>query len=159
MKISPKFLVLIVIVTLIGSKLLAADFKTAFQQTLANEGGYANNSHDHGGETYCGVSRHFHPKWEGWVIVDSIKSKLGFRNTVDCSAKIRKALDKSLSQQKRLTELIEAFYKKEFWDPLNLDLEQDQMLANTEFDSAVLRGVASEKRTQRKVEEEMKAFK
>ena len=159
MKIAPLFFALFVLANISEHRLQAADFKTAFQQTLKNEGGYVNDSRDHGGETYCGVSRHFHPKWEGWVIVDSMKSVLGFRNTVNCSAKVRKTIDKSLAQQKRLAKLIEVFYKTEFWDPLNLDSEQHQMLANQEFDGAVLSGIATEKRIKRQVDEEMKSWK
>jgi len=159
MKIAPKFIILFVLAVIVGQWLQAADFKTALQQTLKNEGGYVNDSRDHGGETYCGIARHFHSKWEGWVIVDSIKSRLGYKSTVNCSGKIRKVIGKALSNQKRLITLIEVFYKKEFWDPLNLDSEQDQRLANHRFDGAVLIGVAAEKKIQRVVDEEMKSFK
>ena len=48
-------------------------FDNAFAHTQTNEGGYANNKADLGGETYAGISRKYHPKWSGWAIVDELK--------------------------------------------------------------------------------------
>ena len=42
-----------------------ANFDEAFALTMKSEGGYANNPNDTGGETYKGVSRKNHPKWNG----------------------------------------------------------------------------------------------
>ena len=43
-----------------------ANFKIAHEKTAANEGGYANNHADVGKETYRGIARKLHPKWQGW---------------------------------------------------------------------------------------------
>lgn len=40
------------------------------------EGYYANDPHDHGGETVWGISRKFNPSWEGWKIVDGNRKQL-----------------------------------------------------------------------------------
>lgn len=36
-----------------------AIFNSAFKITMGNEGGYANNPDDSGGETYAGIARNF----------------------------------------------------------------------------------------------------
>ncbi|MBC7912857.1 MAG: hypothetical protein H7Y07_01930, partial [Pyrinomonadaceae bacterium] len=51
-----------------------ANFDLAYKITMHNEGGYANDPQDNGGETWKGVARNFCPKWAGWVIVDRIKA-------------------------------------------------------------------------------------
>lgn len=42
---------------------------------LKKEGRYSNNPSDQGGETYCGISRKFHPGWVGWPTVVAAKDK------------------------------------------------------------------------------------
>lgn len=37
------------------------------------EGRYVNNPSDPGGETYCGISRVYHPAWPGWATIDAAK--------------------------------------------------------------------------------------
>lgn len=37
------------------------------------EGRYVNNPSDPGGETYCGISRVYHPAWPGWAAIDAAK--------------------------------------------------------------------------------------
>ena len=44
---------------------------------LHNEGGYANNKNDRGGETYRGISRKHHPGWIGWKYLDAREKKHG----------------------------------------------------------------------------------
>jgi len=39
------------------------------------EGNYAYLEHDKGGETYCGITRNFNKKWEGWKLIDEVKKK------------------------------------------------------------------------------------
>jgi lysozyme family protein len=45
-------------------------FKKAMKFTSKWEGGYVNHPDDPGSITYRGISRRFHPKWEGWKFVD-----------------------------------------------------------------------------------------
>lgn len=45
---------------------------------LSHEGGYSSGNErqtkgDKGKETYCGISRVFNPRWDGWKIVDKYK--------------------------------------------------------------------------------------
>lgn len=79
-------------------------FKKAYDITMKLEGGYSNHSSDRGGETYKGISRVFHKNWLGWVIVDSYTNKQN--------------LQKDINLQKE----VKSFYKKNYWDKVNLDI-------------------------------------
>ncbi|HBF18469.1 MAG TPA: hypothetical protein DDW81_00145 [Cryomorphaceae bacterium] len=50
-----------------------ADFEWAYRHTSNKEGGYVNDPSDYGRETYRGISRRWHPYWEGWKIVDEVR--------------------------------------------------------------------------------------
>ena len=84
-------------------------FKDAYEITKSQEGGYANDKHDRGGETYSGIARNFHPKWGGFAIVDHYKKK----------TKSRRELNKLLGKDKELTRLKMEFYKTKFWNPID----------------------------------------
>src|ERR1035437_4546831 len=114
-----------------------ADFKKAWVKTSKSEGGYINNSKDKGKETYRGITIVSNPKWEGWIIVHKTIMKLGINNTLDASATIRKMIDNALKENPIVDGLISIFYKKNYWDTLNLDNEPDQLIAETVFDSGV----------------------
>ena len=103
-----------------------ADFKQAYNITMAHEGGYANDKADSGGETWKGIARNKNPKWAGWSVVDEYREKSGFPD--------------NLNSAPGLQELVLLFYKKEFWDPLNLDSVNDQPIANEMFDTGVNMG-------------------
>jgi lysozyme family protein len=103
-----------------------ADFKTAYQIVMTNEGGYANNKSDRGGETYKGVSRKNFSTWQGWPIIDAAKTKFNFPH--------------SLAAIEELQKMVLSFYKENFWNRLNLDLVNDQKLANELFDTGVNMG-------------------
>ena len=103
-----------------------ADFKQAYNITMAHEGGYANDKADTGGETWKGIARNKNPKWSGWTVVDEYRGKSGFPD--------------NLNSAPGLQELVLLFYKKEFWDPLNLDSVNDQPIANEMFDTGVNMG-------------------
>ncbi|MCW3081693.1 glycosyl hydrolase 108 family protein [Segetibacter sp.] len=105
-----------------------AIFEQAYQITTGNEGGYANDPHDSGGETWKGVSRKNWPHWQGWPIVDNIKSKHP------------ESLNDSLAKDIELTTLVLNLYKKSFWDCNSLDLIRDQQIANQLFDIGVNMG-------------------
>lgn len=100
-----------------------ADFKQAHRLTLAIEGGYSNDKDDPGGETFKGIARNYHPTWEGWEIIDSIKNK-------PCFPQCAMANDE-------LTKLENSFYKKKFWDVMKLDYLVNQRVANELYDSGV----------------------
>ena len=49
---------------------------------MKHEGGYVFDPDDSGGETYKGVARKFHSKWEGWSKID-LHSQLVAQNLFD----------------------------------------------------------------------------
>ncbi len=100
-----------------------ASFEEAYAITMGHEGGYVDDPEDAGGETYKGVSRRFHPGWEGWSIVDAHKSKENFR--------------KKLKSDSRLQGLVHKFYKQHFWDPFLGDEIPSQDVADEMFDTGV----------------------
>lgn len=104
-------------------------FKDAYEITKQQEGGYANDKHDRGGETYAGIARRFHSTWEGWSYVDFYKKE----------TKTRRQLNQALSEDKEVLRLKHEFYKKKFWDPIDkYPLEQDVKIYM--FDVAVNSG-------------------
>ncbi|WP_158826622.1 glycoside hydrolase family 108 protein [Mucilaginibacter lacusdianchii] len=105
-----------------------ANFIQAFNITLGNEGGYANNPNDHGGETYAGVARNFWPKWAGWPIVDQVVAQHPAN------------LDAQLRSNSNLQAAVESFYQENFWDVVGLGALQSQQLADQLFDTAVNMG-------------------
>lgn len=108
---------------------MGANFKTAFEATMRSEGGYVNDPQDPGGETYRGVARKFHSKWEGWIIIDALKNKGNFPRNLD--------------QDANLQSLIEDFYQRQFWDKVRGDDIQNQDVAESIFDFAVNAGIAA----------------
>ena len=106
-----------------------ADFKIAHGITQKVEGGYANNKNDNGGETYRGIARKYWPNWAGWRIVDMLR--ISQQSTFPAC----------LSKQPVLNELVDKFYKQNFWDTLTLDLMECQTVANELYDTAVNMGV------------------
>ncbi len=104
-----------------------ANFLTAYNATMNNEGGYRNVSYDKGGETYKGIARNYHPDWPGWSIVDSYKQT----HTLKTGAIINDT---------RLDGLVMSFYQDSFWTPANLANVNNQSLANLCFDIVVQHG-------------------
>lgn len=105
-----------------------ADFDKAFNKTMANEGGYSFDPADVGGETFKGISRVYHPQWPGWKIIDSAKSSSDF--------------PKNLNSDEDLQQMIRAFYKKNFWDTIQLDEIDSQKIGEELFDTAVNMGIS-----------------
>lgn len=110
-----------------------ADFKQAFGLTAINEGGYANNPDDIGKETYAGIARKFWPNWNGWIIIDKIKSQHG---------QSASTINQFASLDTNLQEAISSFYKANFWDQNKLDEFNDQQLANNVYDFGVNSGTS-----------------
>lgn len=100
-----------------------ADFKTVFQKVMGFEGLYSHDPADYGGETYRGISRRFHPSWDGWDLIDSAKRMPGFPD--------------SLRTNVHLANLVVAFYKAEFWDKFAGDDIPDQLVATELFDQII----------------------
>lgn len=114
-----------------------ANFEIAESITGRNEGGYANNPSDTGGETYAGIARNHWPKWIGWSKVDKAKSEYASNGKVSLS----KWINFSVSSQGIQSE-VSQFYKQNFWDVLKLDLVNDQQLANSVYDFGVNSGTS-----------------
>lgn len=122
-----------------------ARFDEAIKKILDHEGGYVNNPKDKGGETYMGISRKAHPKSKIWSIIDKVTIKYKTVSTIN----------KYLKQNAELTKLIKDIYKREYWNPFNLDKEKNQRLANQIFDNAVNMGVTKTKNMLARVKNEM----
>ena len=103
-----------------------ADFSQAVARTELFEGGYANDPHDSGGETYRGISRKNWPNWAGWHIIDDYHAEYIF----NAQLKWPECLDNDPTLQ----GLVVDFYHKNFW---NYDGLNDQDVANKIFDLGV----------------------
>lgn len=97
----------------------------ALKFTLDYEGGYANNPADAGGETFRGISRRFHPEWEGWPTLDAMKTDSSFPSNATGSGP--------------LYDMTTRFYETQFWDAVHGD-ELPVPLAMAVFDCAVHSG-------------------
>lgn len=104
-----------------------ADFKTAFDRTLAYEGGYSLDPFDFGGETIFGIARKYHPDWMGWSIVDYYKSINAPKKTIETDPD--------------LLEDISGFYREHYWNPILGTEIASQAVANELFDCAVNMGI------------------
>ena len=107
-----------------------AQIQIALAKTLKFEGGYSNDKLDKGGETYKGISRLNFPNWSGWSIVDTVKETNP------------KSIDSVLKANPHMKELVESFYKANFWDKIQGDRISSQEVANNIFDFAVNSGVS-----------------
>lgn len=112
-----------------------ADFKIANQLTKGNEGGLANSSADRGKLTWRGIASAFWPAWAGWPTV--------LKALADAGNNVAKA-EAILLKDAGLQALVDAFYKKNFWDVYGLDQVTDQGIANEMFDTGVNMGVGIE---------------
>lgn len=101
-----------------------ADFNRSYAVVRENEGGYANNRNDRGGETYKGIARKYWESWKGWAIIDSYKKHIA-------------NFELTLEKDKELQALVLDFYKSNFWSELRLDNVNDQAIATELFDTGV----------------------
>jgi lysozyme family protein len=86
-------------------------FDKAYIDNVGHEGGYANHPADHGGETYRGIARNFHPAWPGWVIVDEEKKAHPRRSD----------LNRALESDPGFQAMVKEFYRYEFWSKVRAD--------------------------------------
>ena len=95
-----------------------AKFGPCFNKVIVLEGGY--NLHeipgDRGGMTYAGIARNRWPKWPGWVKVDN------------------KEFDAEL------TDMVQSFYKENFWDKIKGDNIISQDVAYHLYDFSINAG-------------------
>lgn len=89
-----------------------ANFAPAIERTLGHEGGYVNDPNDKGGET-------------NWGITKAVATASGYKGKM-----------KDLTQS-----VAKSIYKKEYWDKLELDKVNNQVIAEIAFDIAVNMGV------------------
>ena len=99
----------------------------ALDFVLNYEGGWCNNPGDRGGETFRGISRVFWPAWEGWSLVDTIKTE----RPDDFAAVLFQDFD--------LKEMVSKFYRVNFWEPCGCDMLPGKVAAAV-FDFAVNSG-------------------
>ena len=99
-----------------------ANFRTAFDISKDNEGGWVNDSKDAGKETYRGISRVYFPKWAGWAYIDSLKK----------SGVIKKGYTND-----KLDDYASVFYKEQFWNKLKGDAIKNQDVANLIYDHSL----------------------
>lgn len=93
-----------------------ADFLPAFEKMLVNEGGYRlhNVEGDRGGMTFAGIARNMNPGWSGWPVIDA-----GGEPHAD---------------------MVRAFYRANFWNPIRGDEISSQRIAESIFDFNVNTG-------------------
>ena len=106
-----------------------ANFREAFQLMIAHEGGYVNDPDDPGGETYKGVARKIHSKWDGWIMIDRMKRMSGFPAILD--------------KDPELQEAVEDFYEVQFWNRISGSLISEQAVASSIFDFGVNAGTGT----------------
>jgi len=104
-----------------------ANFDESFEEVMDIEGGYNNDPTDFGKETYMGISRRFHPNWEGWRVIDHSKREDTF--------------PANLLSNSVLQGYVRDFYKQYYWDVYLGDELPSQIIANEMFDIAVNMGV------------------
>lgn len=106
-------------------------FRDAYDALAREEGGWANNKNDKGGETAFGVARNFWPDWQGWVVVDAVKKRIGFPS---CGVK---ALNAALRADRAFPGMLRDFFYDHFWLPMKGDKFTYAPLASEVFELAV----------------------
>jgi lysozyme family protein len=104
------------------------NFDDAFTKLVdsQHEGGYVNDPHDRGGETYKGVARKMNPTWPGWQRIDAARTQPGF--------------PKNLESDSALQVMVKSFYQFDYWGPAGCDGAPPQVKFDL-FDTAVNGGV------------------
>ena len=107
------------------------NFAEAYNKTMKHEGGYVHDPYDLGGETYKGISRSYNPSWEGWDIIDVLKTEANWPDS------LKDNLDLDVLKLDKSTK---SFYKSRYFNPFKGD-DMSVELATEMFDTAVNMGV------------------
>ncbi|KAA0894151.1 glycoside hydrolase family 108 protein [Oryzomonas rubra] len=115
------------------------NFTIAHATVISNEGGYANNPHDAGGETYKGIARKSWPNWVGWKYVDGVKANTVPQPAYGTTAYRNYAshLNCCLARLASLQQVVLDFYRWNFWDKYRLSEINDQSVATWLYDHVV----------------------
>ena len=108
-----------------------ADFERAFDRSLLAKSGYVERPDDNSGEAYKGVSRRFHPSWDGWEIIDALK----------LAASNYDEFNKTMEKNQKLKEKVRVFFKQMYWDRFCGDTIPNQEIAVEIFETSVEMGV------------------
>src|SRR6266567_115479 len=116
-----------------------ADFIIAHQKTMGDEGGYANNPSDFGGETYKGISRKNWGAWSGWHAIDAYKQSVAAEPPYGTAAYNLwvKLMNRALAGNAVLQQSVLNFYQANFWLQYDLDQVNDQDVANWLYNHVV----------------------
>ena len=104
-------------------------FEPSYRIGRRREGGYSNVSTDKGEETYCGVSRKYHPTFTGWVIIDQIKLQRHIKND-------------EVIKDAGLEALLYTFYNLNFWNKILGGKINSQAIASYIYDWSLTSGGA-----------------
>lgn len=96
-------------------------YEISLAHTLRWEGGYVNDPHDAGGETYQGISRKHNPNWPGWAILDTLSPRHG-------------------QIYPQLTQSVMLYYRKHYWDKIQAGNINNTSVAGLFFDFYVHSG-------------------
>ena len=92
-----------------------ADFEKSFARLMKDEGIVLTDSvGDKGGQTFCGISRKFHPDWIGWKDIDANSTPS--------------------------MDLVRGFYRENFWEPIKAEQIKSQRVAEVLFSQYVNMG-------------------
>lgn len=114
-----------------------AKAKNIINKTIKLEGGISAHKNDEGRLTYKGISKFYHPTWEGWEIIEDTINEL-FINVKYKSD--RKKLNIELDNNKTLQDLLFKFYLNKFWKKIKGDSILSNSVAKNIFDFAVNSG-------------------
>ena len=103
------------------------DFLISYKKAMKVEGGWADDPDDSGGQTWRGISRKNHPYWEGWSIIDWALVNL----------KDKQKFESFLAKNNELQSMVLDFYKKVFWDRMQLDRVQNQSICDELFEAGI----------------------
>lgn len=103
----------------------SSTFSKALTLLRKHEGFYAFVSGDLGQETYIGIARRFHPNWQGWAIIDTIKRQRG----------VDRLKHNERVNHPDMDRLVATFYKTQFWDTGGFDKVRNESVALILFDA------------------------